>query len=763
MECLRDDYRDNDGDEEEVKGDPPVFYTQKWLNDTFRGYSSWVSLEEDGHTGWGTINGLIRALQIYLGITVDGDFGDGTKNAFIDRFSATGGELHPTIGVYDWIYGIVVGALWCKGYYGAEQYEITCTMDQRGCNSIVELKADAGLGGNSSISAAWMKELLSMDQFKLLSAYGGRAEIRTIQQYLNVNYGYYVGIIPCDGVYQRQMNTALIKMLQAIEGFTGNDVDGLLGNNTKNLLPQVSAEHHPSDALRLLVFCLICNGFSVTDTSTWTDELSQKIKAFQKKYYINATGMGDTDTWMSLLLSSGNPDRSATACDCATILDSEKATALYEAGYRYVGRYLTGYVGDGVPKALSKEEMTAIFNAGLRLFAIFQDGESYLDRYTYDSGYQDAENAIEAAAALGIPTGEIIYFAVDYDIMDVYISEKYVVGYFRAINKVMEDHGNKYKVGIYASRNVCNKIWRTYGLACSSFVGDMSTGYSGNMGFSIPDNWAFDQFKEFLFSRNNVSFPLDKDAVSGKYLGFDRFETDTSSKEDTDPDIMLDEAEGIVSRVLMDCVGSEKLSLQWSIPKVFDLGYAKITVTVKYGALFNFAQDKTDYVTYNIKDFDLEGFDATFTTDMCKSCEDDMNASLNTTLNLDGWQAAINVAKEIENGRISFGTSISPPNGLSNYIIIEKCFGAVGDLRNTLSVKIEFSINSGDDPDSDIGNFAVEYNEQTDTVVKNVAIALTVVAAVIGAAVVIASLPSIIGAIAAAILKALGAALPLFI
>ena len=30
--------------------------------------------------------------------------------------------------------------------------------------------------------------------------------------------------------------------------------------------------------------------------------------------------------------------------------------------------------------------------------------------------------------------------------------------------------------------------------ACSSSVGDMSTGFSGNLGFKIPDNWAFSQF-----------------------------------------------------------------------------------------------------------------------------------------------------------------------------------------------------------------------------------------------------------------------------
>ena len=53
----------------------------------------------------------------------------------------------------------------------------------------------------------------------------------------------------------------------------------------------------------------------------------------------------------------------------------------------------------------------------------------------------------------------------------------------------------------------------------------MSTGFSGNMGFPLPECWAFDQFHEYSFSYNNglMSFPLDKDAVSGMYLGFSEF------------------------------------------------------------------------------------------------------------------------------------------------------------------------------------------------------------------------------------------------
>ncbi len=68
----------------------------------------------------------------------------------------------------DNIYGIIEGALWCKGYYGSSSREIDCKLDDRGARSIMQLKADAGLdSSNISISALLMKALLSMDQFVL--------------------------------------------------------------------------------------------------------------------------------------------------------------------------------------------------------------------------------------------------------------------------------------------------------------------------------------------------------------------------------------------------------------------------------------------------------------------------------------------------------------------------------------------------------------------------------------------------------------------
>lgn len=59
----------------------------------------------------------------------------------------------------------------------------------------------------------------------------------------------------------------------------------------------------------------------------------------------------------------------------------------------------------------------------------------------------------------------------------------------------------------------------------------MSTGFSCNLGYSMPKNWAFDQFCELSSFSSSPSFPLDKDAYSGRDAGFKKFDA-VSTKTD---------------------------------------------------------------------------------------------------------------------------------------------------------------------------------------------------------------------------------------
>ncbi|MBN1174476.1 MAG: DUF1906 domain-containing protein, partial [Micromonosporaceae bacterium] len=86
---------------------------------------------------------------------------------------------------------------------------------------------------------------------------------------------------------------------------------------------------------------------------------------------------------------------------------------------------------------------------------------------------------------------------------------------------VVRNLGNQYAIGIYGCRNVCRRV-SAQGLATRSFVSSMSTGYSGNLGFPLPTNWAFDQIKNYwLASGTAGQVEIDNDICSGRDLGVD--------------------------------------------------------------------------------------------------------------------------------------------------------------------------------------------------------------------------------------------------
>ena len=505
--------------------DEMVLKTQKWVNAMYGGTTGYYAenIPENGKTGWTTIYALTRALQIELGITNTADsFGPTTISKFNARFPNGIKQQEDNDESESNIYSIIQGALWCKGYStGASG--ITKHFYGGTGGAIKRLKADAGCSDTSStVTLNVMKALLSMDQFVKVSS--GTNTIRTIQQNLNRDYEAYIGLAPCDGLYGRQMNKAMIKVLQAIEGYSVEDATGNFGSGTKANLPIIPTngimnQVKEAKATYLVKFALCCNGYDVDiSSSVWDNELTSIIKQFQNDICINQTGKCDVDTWMSLLLSKGNPDRECTACDCATIITKEKAETLRNNGYTRVGRYLSGNIASGASKALTKEEIEIIFDAGLYVFLIYQESANSVNYFTIEKAERDVNKAVEHAVNLGIPSGETIYFAVDCDPQDSEITN-YIIPYFKKIADIMRDnYNNKYIIGIYGTRNVCSRVSEN-GYAKSSFVSDMSTGFSGNMGYKIPTNWAFDQFNTITIGTGNGQIEIDKDAMSGRNLG----------------------------------------------------------------------------------------------------------------------------------------------------------------------------------------------------------------------------------------------------
>lgn len=110
---------------------------------------------------------------------------------------------------------------------------------------------DAGIVPDGQMTTNLMAALFDMSAFVLVS--DGDPKIREMQQWLNANYESYIGIRPCDGIYQRDTNEALIYALQALENMSPSVANGNFGPKTISLIPTVS-EGASGDIVKLIQY-----------------------------------------------------------------------------------------------------------------------------------------------------------------------------------------------------------------------------------------------------------------------------------------------------------------------------------------------------------------------------------------------------------------------------------------------------------------------------------------------------------------------------
>lgn len=533
--------------EKATTGDPLVLSAQQWLNETYGDDSRYNIIPENGKTGWTTIYALIRALQIELGISSTADnFGPSTISKFNAKYPSGIHQQSSNDTKEDNVYAIIQCALFCKGYATGVNGVTKHFYNGTG-NAIKNLKEDAGIDASSStVTLNIMKALLSMDYFYSYDTSTKTKNIQKIQRYLNANYEEYTGLTPCDGIYGRGTNKALIFAIQSEEGMSTSVANGNFGPSTKSCCPSIpysgaetnyNGSTYSSSKIgrfaKLVNMGLYVNG--IGDGSFGTTVNTADVKQFQSKYALPITGVVNLTTWLSIFISSGDTSRAAVACDCATILTAAKAQTLYNNGYRYVGRYLSGRIASGASKALSREELQIAFNAGLRIFPIQQASANRVEYFTEEQAVADVNSAYEYATNLGIPVGTVIYFAVDCDPLDTEITSS-IIPYFRKVYQTMQNSKNsKYRIGIYGTRNVCSRV-SELGYAVRSFVGDMSTGFSGNLGFTIPNNWAFDQFATVSVGSGDGEIEIDKDGFSGLDTGIGYIESSPTVDPSVTPD-----------------------------------------------------------------------------------------------------------------------------------------------------------------------------------------------------------------------------------
>lgn len=170
-----------------------------------------------------------------------------------------------------------------------------------------------------------------MSAFKLI--YGrGDDKTRAMQQYLNGKFSNDLGILPCDGIYQRETNTALIFALQKAIGVPG--ANGNYGEGTIKATPTIKfGELNPgekADLIKVIQYGLYVNGFykSIFD-GLFSSEVANSVIDFRK--FMNLppfTGDLDLTVIKGLLTSNGNTARGFNAVDTATQLSVQDVSSL---------------------------------------------------------------------------------------------------------------------------------------------------------------------------------------------------------------------------------------------------------------------------------------------------------------------------------------------------------------------------------------------------------------------------------------------------
>lgn len=506
----------------ETKGDPAVFAVQTWVNLKYGKVAGFQPAPLNGKTGWSTVYALTRALQIELGITSLADaFGPTTASKYKQWGEMTLGKV-PTDEKGKAIVTILKGAMYCKGYNPGKFDDV---FDEKTKNAVVSLQKDAGLPvTDGTVYDYIFKAFLTMDAYRLTP--GGDAKVRQIQQDLNNKYYKTSEVQPTDGHYQRGTNKALVYGLQTEMGIAAGSQTGSIGPATKNGLPILKVGSS-GRFVTLFQYALYFNGHdSGSFSTTYNANVESAVKKFQEFTLLPQDGVANKSTWLSALVSTGDPDRKGQACDCITEVTLERGKALKAAGYETVGRYLVNVAG-GINKKIQPGELKNIFDAGLSVFPIYQANGREASSFSADKGRADAVAAYNAAKEYGFKDNTTIYFAVDFDAYGTDITDN-ILPHFKALNEKMAQLGGSYKIGVYGARNVCIQVSEK-GYAKTSFVSGMSTGFSGNLGYPLPKNWAFDQISTIKVGSGSGLIEIDNNIKSKRDNGVKEIEKEKLS------------------------------------------------------------------------------------------------------------------------------------------------------------------------------------------------------------------------------------------
>lgn len=678
--------------------DKRVEAAQQWLNDTYKGNANYHVIEVTGYTGNVVMEALVTALQIELGMTnVTGYFGEQTAAAYNKKKVKYGDE-----DTSNNIIRILQHGLFCKGYNPSN---VTGYFGDATLKAVKKVQTDAGFSADSldnTLSAKVFKEILSSDALVLIA--GGDKTLRTIQQTLNRDYSYLFDIIPCDGKYGAKTAQALIYAFQTVGGLGADVANGNFGPATQNIAtshPQ-STSSYEEKFVKIAKYALYCNGirrnqsnvFDCSSGGKFTGIYDSNMQNVVKKFQIfcgmlEVTGKIELKEWMSLMVSTGYPKRNVLACDTSQQLTDAKAKRLVRNDFEIVGRYLTGSTVNG-NKYLTQSELNMLFANGLSVFVIYQDEKEYyqthpdetttVNYYNREQGRNDAKKAVTAAESLGIYYGETIFFSVDYDFNDKQTT-KDIIPHFQGIAEYIRFHGNKYKVGVYAPRNICTRIYNA-GYASMCFVSDMSTGFSGNKGYALPEKWTFDQIREYQQGASDGAFNVDCVAISGDYRGFRSVVPSTTGE--TQPAVSSTEIANRFIDATYQTLGINANHVTAVDKQILELPYCTITTECKIGQQVSVGHGDAN-ATFNIIDGQCSDKEYGYAQKVLDQLAYDMSYAESSAESLDIMGK---MQFSIYNGHIEVGMTIVNEHVVLSYVVYKEISEQEG-LDNYVEIGIE--------------------------------------------------------------------------
>jgi len=166
---------------------------------------------------------------------------------------------------------------------------------------------------------------------------------------------------------------------------------------------------------------------------------------------------------------------------------TNKAEDIKKLGYDFVCRY---YNVNDKSKNLTRNEASALTNAGLSIVSVWENGYPTSDSYfSYDKGQYDGKHAFECAQTIQ-EEGTPIFFAVDYYAQSSKISSS-IKDYFNGVIDAINDLGGSYPVGVYGSGSVCSYLYNNTNVGFTWLA--QSMGWSGSRDYT---DWDIKQGRE---------------------------------------------------------------------------------------------------------------------------------------------------------------------------------------------------------------------------------------------------------------------------